>query len=98
VEQDVVIVAIDEAAVRASRIHLGDCRVKRKVALVGIAVMTCLALFLGYWLCFAFWMTAYYTEPVLLKTWQTRFYVLLAGLVLAGIGDLYLVIRTIRSR
>jgi hypothetical protein len=71
---------------------------KRKVALVGIGVMTCLALFLGYWLCFAFWMTAYYTDPSLLRAWQARFYFLLAGVLLSSSGDLYFVIKAIRGR
>jgi hypothetical protein len=71
---------------------------KRRVALLGVAVLSCLVLFLGYWLCFAFWMTAYYTEPRLLGVWQTRCYFLFGGVVLACCGDLYFVLKAISTR
>lgn len=65
---------------------------------IGIAVMTALAILMANWLAFAGWMTAYYNEPRLIQLWQVRFYWRLAGLVLLGAADLYLVIRAVRNR
>ena len=55
--------------------------VRRRVALLGIAGLACLLVFLGYWLSFAMWMTAYHSSPGPLRAWQFRFYVLLAAIV-----------------
>jgi hypothetical protein len=70
----------------------------QKALILGIAGLTVLALFLGYWLYFAGWMTAYYSDPGLISLWQTRFYWLLAALLLSCAGDLCLVVKAVRNR
>jgi hypothetical protein len=64
--------------------------------LFGIAGLTAVALFLGYWLYFSGWMTAYYSDPRLIRLWQTRFNWLLAGFLLSAAADLYLVLKAVR--
>lgn len=76
-----------------------DPQVNRGVVVAGILVLTGLAVWLAYWLCFAAWMTAYYSpDPGLLRAWQVRFYMLLVTLLMVCAADLYLVIKAIRIR
>ncbi len=65
---------------------------------VGVVALSILVLFLAYWMCFAFWMTAYYSSDEAVRTWQARFYMLFAAATLAFVGDVVLIVRLGRSR
>lgn len=71
---------------------------KRKKIFLGAIALSIVALFPGYWLCHALWMTVYHTEPGPIKSWQLRWHVLLTSWVLVSAGDLYLVTKLIRRR
>ena len=73
---------------------------KKRAVMLGIAILLSWAMVLmnAFWVCFAYWMTAYYSDPDLIRVWQNRFCWWLAALLGNGAIGVYFVVEAVRFR